>query len=62
MSLDAVAVLPLSSSELECFSLGGTPVSYDAVASGGTWLAWYCVLEESAPFYMRVFFSHPYIL
>ena len=48
MSLDAVAVLPLSISEFDCFSLGATPVSYDAVASECAWLAWYCLSEESA--------------
>ena len=47
MSLDAVAVLPLSISEFDCFSLGATPVSYDAVASECAWLAWYCLSEES---------------
>ena len=50
MSLDAVAVLPLSISEFDCFSLGATPVSYDAVASECAWLAWYCVSEESDTF------------
>jgi hypothetical protein len=48
VSLDAVAVLPLSISEFDCFSLGATPVSYDAVASECAWLAWYCLSEESA--------------
>ena len=50
MSFDVVAVLPLSSSEFDRFSLGVTPVSYDAVASECAWLAWYCVSEESDTF------------
>ena len=33
MSLDAVAVLPLGSNELDCLSLGTMPVSHDAVVS-----------------------------
>ena len=45
MSLDAVVVLPLSSSELDCFSLGTMSVSHDAVASECAWLAWYSVFR-----------------
>jgi hypothetical protein len=46
VSFDAVAVLPLSSSELDCFSLGAMSVSYDAVASERAWLAWYSVFSN----------------
>ena len=46
MSLDAVAVSPLSNSELDCIGLVATAVSYDAVASECAWFAWYRVSEE----------------
>ena len=46
MSLDAVAVPPLSNSELDCIGLVATAVSYDAVASECAWFAWYRVSEE----------------
>ena len=46
MSLDAVAVPPLSNSELDCIGLAATTVSYDAVATECASFAWYRVTEE----------------
>ena len=46
MSLDAVAVPPLSNSELDCIGLAARTVSDDAVASECAWFAWYRVSEE----------------
>ena len=47
MSFDAVAVPPLSNSELDCIGLAATTVSYDAVASECASFAWYRVSEET---------------
>ena len=61
MSLDAIAVPPLSNSDLALMSLGATTVSHDAVASVCAWFALYSVSEEPEPLYIvSIMFIYAY--